>query len=285
MDFKFKVENDKKIYNILKDNNVSETIINRLRRDMNLVLLNGKPSRVVDFAKKGSELIIKVYDKETNKINKTYNKIEILYEDEYILAVNKPPFVSSIPNKYKISIASDILGYLAISTYMPINRLDTNTSGILLIAKTPLMQHKLSGNFKKTYLAVLTNKLNDKLVTVNEKIGEHQTKKSLRQIRSDGKDCTTIFNTIEEFKNYTLCEIELLTGRTHQIRVHSSFLNAPILGDVDYGASPTNLINRQALHAYKVEFIHPFTNKLITITAPLSEDINNTILQLRNQIN
>ncbi len=283
MDFKFKVTSEKKVYYILKDNNISETIINRLRKDANLVLLNGKPSRVVDIAPLESEILIKVFDKNTNKIKKTYGKLDILYEDNYLLAVNKPPFVASIPNKYKTSITNDILGYLNINTYMPINRLDVNTSGILLIAKNPLVQHKLTNNFNKTYLAILTNSPKTKKLEINAKIGVNPSFKSLRKVDEiNGKECLTKIKVVKKLKNNcSLCKINLVTGRTHQIRVHTSFIGSPLLGDTDYGALNTPLISRQALHAYKTEFIHPITNKKIKITCKLPQDFKCAIKALR----
>jgi len=277
MDFKIKVTRTKKIYNILKDNNISETIINRLRKNLSLVLLNNKPSRVVDIAPKNSELIIKIVDKETNKIEPTFNAIEVLFEDDYMLAINKPPFVSSIPNAYKKSIASDILGHTHLHTYMPINRLDVETSGILLIAKNPLVQHKFT-KLKKTYVAILSNTLKKRVIKVNAKIGEHKEFKSMRQVNGvNSKNAITIIKRTKKLKNNcSLCKINLVTGRTHQIRVHTSYINAPILGDSLYGKQ-SQLINRQALHAYKNEFIHPITRKKIKITAPIPEDIKSTI--------
>lgn len=280
MELKIKVKKTKRIYNVLKDNNISETIINRLRQNKNNVLVNNIPSRVVDTIKRGSELVIKIDDKQTNKIQKTFNKINIVFEDDYLLAINKPPFISSIPNNYKTSIASDVLGYLNIGTYMPINRLDVNTSGIMLIAKTPLIQHLLTNNFKKTYIALLNGKLKKHKVVVNKKIGLHHTQKSIRLINGlNAKECTTIFKKVKTFKNVTLAKIKLITGRTHQIRVHSQFINCPILGDEVYGL-PSLIISRQALHAYKVKFKHPITKKSIVIKTPIPNDFLEAIKKL-----
>lgn len=283
MDFTFKTTKQNKVYNILKDNGVSEQIINRLRRNKNLCLVNGEPSRVVDVAPANSLIVIKVYDNPTsNKLKKTYNKIDVLFEDEYILAVNKPPFLTSIPNRYKTSIAGDILGYTGLDTYMPINRLDYKTSGILLLAKNPLIHHLMNGKFKKTYTAILAGTLPEKNYIIKSKIELSALSPSLRQSGGEtGKESTTIIKTKKIYKNgYSLCEIELLTGRTHQIRVHTSSAGAPVLGDDDYGSPATTLINRQALHASVVKFVHPITHKNITITAPLPQDIENVIKQL-----
>ncbi len=282
MDFTFKTNKQNKVYNILKQNGVSEQIINRLRRNKNLCLVNGTPSRVVDVAPSNSTIVIKVYDNPaSNKLAKTHDKINILYEDEYLLAVDKPPFLTSIPNRYKPSIASDILGYTNLDTYMPINRLDYKTSGILLIAKNPLIHHLLNGKFTKTYTAILAGSLPQKEYVINSKIEQNDKSPSLRQSGLNGKESTTIFKTQKVYKNgYSLCEINLLTGRTHQIRVHSSSVGAPVLADSDYGSPATNLINRQALHATTVNFVHPITHKNISIISPLPQDIKNAIEKL-----
>jgi 23S rRNA pseudouridine1911/1915/1917 synthase len=161
----------------------------------------------------------------------------------------------------------------------PINRLDKNTSGICIFAKNEYIQSSLikqmqSENFHKKYLAVLTGILSQKNGTISAPIARKANTIMEREVNfENGKKAITDFKVIKEAQNYSLVEFELHTGRTHQIRVHSKFIGHPILGDSLYSDS-SELINRQALHAYQISFIHPISKKEIFIEAKLPNDIS-----------
>ena len=161
------------------------------------------------------------------------------------------------------------------------HRLDKETSGVLLAAKTAETHQKLVTLFsqrqiEKTYLAICVGSPGD--LTVNAPIGRHPTKRKEMSInREKGKEAITRFKVLEIKENLTLVEAALITGRTHQIRVHLKHCNTPVLGDSIYGSSSANKkagITRQLLHAHRMRFIHPITQKPLELTAPLPADMS-----------
>ena len=162
-----------------------------------------------------------------------------------------------------------------------VNRLDRNTSGIVILAKNEYIQECLikqmkTNEFKKEYLAIAKGILESKSGTLNFPIARKEGSIIERTVSSDGDSAITHYDVVKEFNNLSLVHIVLETGRTHQIRVHFSYIGHPILGDTLYG-SPSELINRQALHSYKLTFIHPVTKKVVSLEAPLPNDIKNII--------
>ena len=160
----------------------------------------------------------------------------------------------------------------------PVNRLDRDTTGIVIFAKNEYIQDYLAkqmklGLFYKEYLAVLEGFLKSKKGTINAPIARKENSIIERCINENGCPAITDYEVIKEFNNFSLVKFILKTGKTHQIRVHSKHIGHSILGDTLYGAS-SNLINRQALHCYKINFIHPITKENINLVAPLPEDIN-----------
>ena len=163
-----------------------------------------------------------------------------------------------------------------------VNRLDKDTSGIVIFAKNEYVQENLiqqmkSNTFKKYYIAIVEGLLEKNMFTINAPISRKEGSIIERCVNKNGAISITQYHVIKKYSNYSLVYINLLTGRTHQIRVHMSYIKHPILGDTLYGNS-SNLINRQALHACKVNFIHPITNLPITIESNISEDIKNLIV-------
>ena len=127
--------------------------------------------------------------------------------------------------------------------------------------------------FKKTYLAILTGTLEKQIGTINAPIARKNNSIIERCIDSNGDIAITDFKVLKYLNNFTLVEFNLKTGRTHQIRVHSSYIGHPILGDTLYG-SPSSLISRQALHAHKIEFIHPITHKIVNYKSEPPQDMH-----------
>lgn len=167
----------------------------------------------------------------------------------------------------------------------PVNRLDLNTSGVIIFAKCEYIQEELSKQmqkniFKKEYLCIVNGIFpsDKKLGTINLPIARKNGSIIERCISEDGQNSITHYEVLKEFKdkNYSLVKCLLETGRTHQIRVHMKELSHPLLGDTLYGTS-SNLINRQALHSYLISFIHPVTKKEIKIMAKLPKDMRNLL--------
>jgi len=164
----------------------------------------------------------------------------------------------------------------------PVNRLDKDTSGLVVFAKNQyiqecLVKQMIDNTFKKTYLAILTGKLEKNNGTINAPIARKNNSIIERCIDNNGDISITDYKVLKTFKNYTLTQFKLKTGRTHQIRVHSKFIGHPILGDSLYGSS-SPLISRQALHAYKIEFVHPLKHNKVVYNSKIPKDIETLII-------
>lgn len=224
------------------------------------------------------------YDEDSDNIIPTQMTLDILYEDDTLLIINKPPFVPVHPsiNHFKDSLANGIKYYFLNNNInkkiRPVNRLDKDTSGIVIFAKNEYIQECLikqmkTNKFKKKYLAIIEGHFDEPNGTINQPIARKNGSIIEREVNINGQTAITLFNTLKTNAFHSLIEFELLTGRTHQIRVHASYLNHPLLGDSLYGKK-SNLINRQALHCYKLEFYHPITQKILSIQSNIPTDMN-----------
>lgn len=201
-------------------------------------------------------------------------KLDILFEDKYLIAVNKKSGLLTIAsNKEKEKTL-----YNQVSEYVKkqhksnkifvIHRLDKDTSGIVLFAKNYETKIKLQALWDKTtrkYIAIVEGKVKKDMGVIKNYIAETKTLHSyITEDKKKGKLAITEYKKIKENNQYTMLDVNILTGRKNQIRVHLSDLGNPIVGDKKYNAKK-NPIRRMTLHAYKLEFIHPKTNKLIRI--------------------
>ena len=201
-------------------------------------------------------------------------KLDIIYEDKFLIAVVKKSGLLTIAsnNEHENTLYSKVSEYVKkqhkSNKIFVIHRLDKDTSGIVLFAKDYETKTKLQTNWEKTtrkYIALVEGKVKKKSDKIKSYIAE--TKTLLSYTRTDkkkGKLEITEYKKIKENNQYTLLDINILTGRKNQIRVHLSEMGNPIVGDKKY-KSTKNPIRRMTLHAYKLEFIHPKTNKLITL--------------------
>ncbi len=251
-----------------------------LYRLENRVFLDGGPANWHSRLAAGSKLLLHLFEEETLQVIPTFHDIDILYEDDHVLVVNKPPFINTHPNdpeKETDTLINAAAYYLQskgeLRNVRQIHRLDRDTSGAILFAK-----HALAGSIldkmlekreiKRTYLAAVHGLLQKKKGTINKPIGRDRHHATRRRVSPSGQEAITHYQVIKEDKEkqitYVACWLE--TGRTHQIRVHLSHLGHPIVGDSLYGGQP--IVQRQALHAAKLEFIHPFTLDKITCHAP-----------------
>lgn len=256
------------------------------------ILLNGKHATVRAKVNEGDVLIINCEDMESNeeKLVPSSTLPDIIYEDEHIVAVNKPPFMPTHQSQghFYDTLANSLAYYYSKEgrpfVFRSVNRLDRNTSGVVLVAKSRIAAAKLSEemkreDIKKSYIAILDGTLEQNLGTIETYIRRAQKSIILREVCGeceDGKIAITNYRVLARANGLTLVEAEPRTGRTHQLRVHFSHLGAPILGDDLYGsASP--LIERHALHARKLNFVHPDSRKVISIQADLPSDMREII--------
>lgn len=213
--------------------------------------------------------------------------LDILYEDDGLLILNKPPFIPIHPSMdhFEDSLSNGVKYYFNSidlkRKIRPVNRLDKNTSGIVIFAKNEYIQECLirqmkSGDFKKEYLALVDGIIDKEYQVINAPIARKENSIIERCVSENGDKAITEVKLLQTFNNYSLVKCNLKTGRTHQIRVHLSSIDHPILGDDLYGKK-SELINRQALHAYKVSFIHPLAKRKFEIDAEIPKDIENLI--------
>ncbi len=209
--------------------------------------------------------------------------LDILYEDDFLLIVNKESNIEVHPdNKDGLHTLANAVSFYYQKTNQLhriryIHRLDKDTSGAIVFVKN-YFTHNLydyllmNKEIKRYYMALVTGKLTDKVGIINKKIGRDRHHNQRRIISKTGDEAKTAYKLIKQYNDYALVELELFTGRTHQIRVHMASINCPLLGDELYGEKST-LINRQALHAHRIELIHPVTLKRFTVNAPIPDDM------------
>ncbi len=244
---------------------------------------------------------IKIEDEQPKEISLRAQEIplEILYEDNDIIVVNKPKGMVVHPANGNpdgtlvnaiMSICKDSLSGIG-GEIRPgiVHRLDKDTSGVIVVAKNDKAHINMSEQIKnheveKTYIALVRGFVKENEATINMPIGRSSKDRKKMAVTKEGKSAITHFKVIERFGNYTLLEVKIETGRTHQIRVHLTEIGYPIVGDTVYsnGKNEWN-IQGQCLHAKSLKFKHPITGKEMFIEAPLPEYFENVISELKGK--
>lgn len=222
--------------------------------------------------------------------------LEIVWEDENMAVVNKPSGMLTHPTSQEMSKTlvnallykygnklSDLNGKLRLGI---IHRLDRNTSGLLMIAKNNkthdfLVEEMKARRFTKKYLAVVKGVVEESEFLIDSPIGRHLTQPHKQAVRADGKESLTLVKVLERFEDSTLVELTLITGRTHQIRVHMASIGHPVYNDTLYGFGKMKIkTEEQVLQAYKLEFTKPFTNERILLELEPDEKIKKVLKSL-----
>ena len=274
---------------------ISNRLLVKLKKNQR-IFLNDNAVYVTHEVSENDILKIDIdFDEESDNIVPTKMNLEIIYEDDYMLIINKPSNLAIHPSilHYEDSLSNGVAYYFKEKgikrKIRPVNRLDKDTSGIVIFAKNEYIQECLvkqmkNNTFKKKYLAILEGHLENKFGTINAPIDRKENSIIERTISEGGFPSITHYKVLKKFEinnsaqKLSLVEFALETGRTHQIRVHSKYIKHPLLGDSLYGNAST-IISRQALHAYKISFIHPITKGVLNFEIPLPEDINNIVKQ------
>lgn len=224
------------------------------------------------------------FEETSENIVPTEMSLNILYEDNSFLILNKPAGIAIHPScsHFSTSISNGIKYYFEKiglkRKIRPVNRLDRDTSGVVIFAKNEYIQECLTRQmknniFRKEYIALLCGHLEHKKATIDAQIARENDSIIKRCVNSNGDRAISHYEVLEEYDSFSKVKFVIETGRTHQIRVHSSYIVHPVLGDTLYGTA-SSLISRQALHSYKISFVHPLTKETLEITAPLFEDMN-----------
>lgn len=254
-----------------------------LKKSTESIVLNDKAVYVNAHIQAGDLLSIFIKETESSHIEPISYPIDIVYEDEDLLIVNKPWGMPTIPslNHHKDSLANGVCAYYQAQNqefiYRPVNRLDKDTSGLVLIAKHTISASMLSaaivrGEIQKSYTAIATGVLPPS-GTIDAPIARCDASLITRCVDfTHGDDAITHYRTITQKENCALVSICPETGRTHQIRVHFSHIGHPLIGDTLYGGSDA-FMKRHALHADFIQFIQPLTGKKIICRLPLPEDM------------
>lgn len=264
----------------------SSRIIVKVKQEKNSISVNGVHARMVDKLRDGDILYIMLEDFLHIKPNKDLYA-RILYNDRDLIIYDKPPNMPVHPVKsHQLDTLANVFANYCeysreSSIFRPINRLDSNTSGLCVVAKNQLVAHNLSKRISKKYYAVLCGEVVEDFGTINLPIGRVEEILIKRKVCEDGKPSVTNYVCLEKSNNYSLVDIELETGRTHQIRVHFSHIGYPLAGDSLYGGK-ADLIARQALHCYNVCFVHPITDVPLNIFCELPKDISELLSRIKS---
>ena len=223
------------------------------------------------------------FEENSENIVPTQMKLDIIFEDDALLILNKPAGMAVHPSilHYDDSLSNGVKFYFnrigLKRKVRPVNRLDLNTSGLIVFAKNEYIQESLIQQmsnhvFRKEYIAIVQGHFDDPYGTVNLPIARKSNSIIERYVSPDGQEAITDYCVIGETDNYSVVRCSLKTGRTHQIRVHMSAIGHPLLGDSLYGVS-SPLINRQALHSYKICFVHPITHESLEFVCDVPDDM------------
>lgn len=275
-------ENDITIAHLLRDKmNISARLLNKLKMNEK-IFVNDIPVFSNYIVHTNDLVKVNLDFEENDYITAEKMNLDILYEDDYLLAIDKPAGIVVHPSSNHLSgtLANGVKYYLNNKKKIrAINRLDKDTSGIVLFAKNEYIQELMAKNIniEKEYMAITNGILPDKKGIIDLPIARKEGSIMERCVSIEGQKAVTLFEVLEEIENkFSLVKLNLKTGRTHQIRVHLAYMNIPILGDTLYGTA-SDLISRQALHAIKMSFLHPITNKHIEIISEIPEDMKRII--------
>lgn len=273
------------IKDYLKAKGYSRQNIVELKKMKESILVNGKWEYVTCRLQEGDELRIHIRETEySEKIVPVELPFSILYEDEDILVINKPADMPAHPslNNYDNTLANAVAYYFEKKgeafCFRCINRLDRDTTGLTILAKhmiscSILQEEMLHRRIEREYLAIVDGSMEEDSGTIDAPIGRKEGSTIERMVDyENGERAVTHYKVLERRKDCSLVALKLETGRTHQIRVHMSSIGHPLIGDFLYHPGDDRM-NRQALHAWHLSFVHPITKEKMRWEAPIPEDM------------
>ncbi len=263
----------------LKD--VSRMVI-KTSIDQGDVLVNGQPVKAAYKVKAGDEITVNLKAEEPPVLTYQPVDFEIVYEDAYLIIINKPSGLIVHPSHTttETTLVHGLLKHIDPANFKDplrpgiVHRLDKDTSGLLVVAKdqdtlSTLQSMLKKRTVKRTYQALVEGVIDHNKGTIEAPVGRHPKRRHIMSVHAEGKESTTHFTVLERFKDHTLVECQLDTGRTHQIRVHMQYIDHPVVGDPTYGFRKSKADDGQYLHATVLQFSHPITAELLTFKAEL----------------
>ena len=273
----------------LRESGVSLALIKKIKFQPDGILVDGVKQNTDYKVQAGQKITINVADTVEDAQKSTVIPqdipMDIVYMDDCCMVVDKPYYMPVHPsfNHPTDTLANAFCGYWKNKgeekIFRAINRLDKNTSGLVLIALDPFSAEKLKGNVEKVYTAIAQGKVCPAQGVIELPIAREVESIITRCVREDGQYARTDYTVIKQNEHFSLMDIKLHTGRTHQIRVHFSHLGHPLCGDDLYGGSLEH-IERHALHCRKLQFVSPFNGKEITVFSNLPSDMEKIVLKI-----
>lgn len=271
---------------------ISTNLIKDLKKYKEGIQVNGEHKRVVDFVAKGDILKITIRDTASENIVPTDIPLDIVYEDEDVLVINKLPNMPTHPSmgNYENSLANGVMYYYKSKgeerVFRAVNRLDKDTSGLMAVAKNSYIHARLGEEIqkkelKRKYMCIVCGDVEHD-GTVDAPIRRADGSVINRIVAPDGQRAVTHYRVIKRYGEYTLLEMKLETGRTHQIRVHMAYIGHPVAGDPIYGPQKTiTSLHGQCLHARVIGFHHPRTGVYMEFSSELPDYFSTFLTSLR----
>lgn len=261
------------------------------------VEVNGKQVKANYKVKINDHIVVTEKEAVEADIKPENLNLDIYYEDDDVAIVYKPKgmVVHPSPGHYTGTLVNGLMYQMKNLSGINgeirpgiVHRIDKDTSGLLMIAKNDiahrhLVEQLMAKTVTRKYTALVHGHIPHEFGTIDAPIGRHKNDRQSMAVVDDGKEAVTHFNVLESFKQYTLVECQLETGRTHQIRVHMKYIGYPLVGDPKYGPKKTLNMDGQALHAGVIGFEHPTTGEYIERTAPLPEEFQQVITQIQQE--
>ena len=277
-------EEGKRVDVILRRHGLSTSAIRRSKRRPHGLLVDGEDIYTSYLVHAGQIVAILADDKAPSDIVPNEGPVNICYEDEDLLVVDKPAGLAVHPcaGSWDDSLGARLVHYYhqigLAADFHPVHRLDKGTSGLMVVSKHPAAQHILtqalhSGDFLREYLAVCEGCPSPLSGTVDAPLGRTDTSYIRQEVRADGKSARTHYEVVQQGARFSLLRLVLDTGRTHQIRVHMAYLAHPLAGDFLYGTEDPDLIPRPALHSARLELTQPFSGRRLLFESPLPADM------------
>ena len=275
----------------------SRSYLQKIIKDGN-VLVNGEPKKSSYRLEDGDEVTADLLELKSPDIEPENIPLDILYEDDSILMVNKPKgmvvhpsaghYTGTLVNAVLWHCQGQLSGINGVSRPGIVHRIDKDTTGVLVVCKNDAAHNAVAAQLKehsitRKYRAIVHGVIKEDEGTVDAPIGRHPTeRKKMASGVKNGKRAVTHYRVLERFQGYTYVECQLETGRTHQIRVHMASIHHPLLGDTVYGpAKDSHHLEGQTLHAMVLGLIHPVTGEYLEVEAPLPEYFENLLKKFR----